>query len=264
MKPVNKIFVLLLFFFALPFYSLAWGVLGHRIVGQIADSYLTAKARAEIKKILGDESIAISANWADFVKSDSTYDYLSPWHYINFEKGLSKDEVKAYLQKDTATDIYTKINTVVKQLKSKGLSLDQKRFYLKLLIHFVGDAHQPLHASGKETAGGNRVRVQWFNNPSNLHAVWDEALVNFQQLSYTEYAAAINHATLKQRQAWQKSSVSDWLTESYLISETLYPEITEKDQKLSYAYNFRHIKTLNEQLLKGGVRLAGLLNAIFG
>jgi len=263
MKPVNKI-LLLLFFFALPFYSLAWGVLGHRIVGEIADSYLTAKARAEIKKILGDESIAISANWADFIKSDSTYNYLSPWHYINLERGLSTENAKAFLLKDTAVDLYTKLNFVVKQLKTKTLSLDQKRFYLKLLIHFVGDAHQPLHASGKETAGGNRVRVLWFNNQSNLHAVWDEALVNFQQLSYTEYAAAINHTTLKQRLAWQKASVADWISESYLISETLYPEITEKDQKLSYDYNFRHIKTVNEQLLKGGVRLAGLLNAIFG
>ncbi|GAA4732220.1 S1/P1 nuclease [Flavisolibacter ginsenosidimutans] len=263
MKPVNKI-LLLFFFFALPFYSLAWGVLGHRIVGEIADSYLTAKARAEIKKILGDESIAISANWADFIKSDSTYNYLSPWHYINLERGLSKESAKAFLLKDTAVDLYTKLNFVVKQLKTKSLSLDQKRFYLKLLIHFVGDAHQPLHASGKETAGGNRVRVLWFNNQSNLHAVWDEALVNFQQLSYTEYTAAINHTTLKQRQAWQKNSIADWITESYLVSETLYPEITEKDQKLSYDYNFRHIKSVNEQLLKGGVRLAGLLNAIFG
>jgi hypothetical protein len=263
MKSINKI-LLLLFFFALPFYSLAWGVLGHRIVGEIANAYLTDKARAEIKRLLGDESIAISANWGDFIKSDSSYNYLSAWHYINLPKGLSKEDVKSYLRKDTAVDLYTKLNFVIKQLKNKSLSLDQKRFYLKLLIHFVGDAHQPLHASGKETAGGNRVRVLWFNNPSNLHTVWDEALVNFQQLSYTEYTAAINHATLKQRQAWQKASIADWLTESYLVSETLYPEITEKDQKLSYDYNFRHIKTVNEQLLKGGVRLAGLLNAIFG
>jgi hypothetical protein len=43
----------------------------------------------------------------------------------------------------------------------------------------------------------------------------------------------------------------------------LYPEITEQNQKLGYEYNFRHIKTLNERLLKGGVRLAGLLNSIF-
>src|SRR5436309_3516213 len=148
MKFISKA-ILFFFFFALPFYSLAWGVLGHRIVGEIANAYLTGKARTEIRRILGDESLAISANWADFIKSDSTYNYLNPWHYINLEKGLGKEDVKAYLQKDTAVDLYTKMNFVVKQLKNKNLSLDKKRFYLKLLIHFVGDAHQPLHTSGK-------------------------------------------------------------------------------------------------------------------
>lgn len=257
-------FLFCAFFFALPFYSLAWGVLGHRIVGQIADSYLTAKARAEIQKILGTESMAITSNWADFIKSDSTFNYLSPWHYVNLPRGMSKEDVQAFFKKDTATDIFTKVNFVVGQLKNKSLPLEQKRFYLRLLIHFVGDAHQPLHASGKENSGGNRVKVLWFNTPSNLHSVWDESLVNFQQLSYTEYAAAINHTTPKQRQAWQKGSIGDWLAESYLISEGIYPEITGNEQKLSYDYNFRHIKTVNEQLLKGGVRLAGLLNSIFG
>ena len=65
---------------------MCWGQLGHRIVGEIADSYLTAKTKAEIKKILGNESIAMSSNWADFIKSDSTFKYLDTWHYINFEK----------------------------------------------------------------------------------------------------------------------------------------------------------------------------------
>jgi hypothetical protein len=263
MKTVKQI-LLFCFFFIVPFVSMAWGVLGHRIVGEIADSYLTAKARAEIQKILGTESIAISANWADFIKSDSTYNYLSAWHYINLDKGMSRGQVLAYLKSDTATDVYTKINFLVKELKNKSLLLEQKQMYLRLLIHLVGDVHQPMHASHKEDLGGNRIRVNWFNASSNLHAIWDEVLINFQQLSYTEYTAAINHTTLKQRQAWQKQSIGEWVAESYAIAEQLYPEISEKDQRLGYDYNFHHIQTVNEQLLKGGVRLAGLLNSIFG
>ncbi len=263
MKFVCKLF-LLFFLFALPASSFAWGVLGHRIVGEIANTYLTDKARTEIQKILGVESIAMSSNWADFIKSDSTYRYLNPWHYINFKSGLSDADVQAYLKQDTATDVYTRVNFLVKELKKKTLPLDKKQMYLKLLIHFIGDIHQPLHEGRPDDQGGNRVRVLWFNNPGNLHAVWDESLITFQQLSYTEYTAAINHTTVKQRQAWQKSSVANWIAESYNIVETLYPEIMEKEQKLSYEYNFKHIKTVNEQLLKGGVRLAGLLNAIFG
>jgi hypothetical protein len=263
MKIIKKFFLLCLFF-SVPFVSMAWGMLGHRIVGEIADSYLTAKARANIQKILGPESIAIASNWADFIKSDSTYNYLNSWHYVNLDKGQSHDQVLLFLKSDTATDVYTKINFLVKELKKNTLAPDQKRLYLRLLIHLVGDVHQPMHTARKEDLGGNRVRVNWFNTPSNLHSVWDESLVNFQQLSYTEYTAAINHTTLKQRQAWQRQPLSQWVLESYTIAEGLYPEITEKDQRLSYDYNFSHIHILNEQLLKGGVRLAGLLNSIFG
>lgn len=255
--------VLFSLFISAPFFALAWGVLGHRIVGQVADSYLTPKARIEIQKILGTETMAMTANWADFIKSDSTYDYLNSWHYVNLDKGMTKEQVILFLQADTATNVYTSINFLVAELKKKSLPLAQKRMYLRLLIHFVGDVHQPMHAARRQDLGGNRVRVNWFSTPTNLHAVWDESLVNFQQLSYTEYTAAINHTSLKQRRAWQKQTLAEWIAESYEIAERLYPEITEKDQRLSYDYNFRHIGTVNERLLKGGLRLAGLLNNIF-
>lgn len=256
--------LLFAFLFVLPFTSLAWGKLGHRIVGEIADRHLSAKARAEVKRILGTESLAISTNWADFIKSDSTYDYLNNWHYINFKGGLSDADIRAYLKKDTAVDVYTRVNFLVNKLKRKKLSLDTQRFYLRLLVHFVGDIHQPLHVGRPDDAGGNRVFVRWFNANSNLHTVWDESLVNFQQLSYTEYVADINHSTQAQRQTWQKATLADWITESYRLAEGIYGYITEKDQKLSYDYNFNYINTVNNQLLKGGVRLAGLLNSIFG
>jgi len=263
MKTIRSI-VLFSFFFSLPFTSLAWGVLGHRIVGEIANSYLTPKAKAAIQKILGTESIAMSSNWADFIKSDTSFRYLNSWHYINLDKGLTEDQLHHILESDTTTNVLTKTNFLIGELKKKNQSAAQKQFYLRLLIHFIGDIHQPLHAGHREDLGGNRVKVSWFNTPTNLHAVWDESLVNFQQLSYTEYTAAINHSTLQQRKGWQKQPVKEWVAESYLLAENVYNEIKEDNQKLSYDYNFRHIGTVNSQLLKGGVRLAGILNRIFG
>ncbi|MDQ6610333.1 MAG: S1/P1 nuclease [Bacteroidota bacterium] len=263
MKTIKQLTVVA-FLFSLPFYSFAWGVLGHRIVGQVAERYLTTKAKNEIQKILGSESLAMASNWGDFIKSDSTYKYISPWHYINLDEGLTDAQLQLFLKKDTTTDLYTKLNFLVKELKIKTLPLDKKRMYLRLLIHFVGDAHQPFHAGRRDDLGGNKIKVTWFGAPTNLHAVWDESLINFQQLSYTEYAQAINHPTQKQVKDWQKGTIGQWLIESYQISENLYPEITEANQKLGYEYNFKHIETLNERLLKGGVRLAGLLNNIFG
>lgn len=207
----------------------------------------------------------MSSNWGDFAKSDSNYDYLYPWHYINQKGGLTYNDMLTRLQQDTVPNLYNRVNFLIAELKNKDLPADKKLLYLRLLIHFVGDVHQPLHVGGRpEDLGGNRVRVQWFNESTNLHTVWDERLVEFQKLSYTEYAEAIDHASKKQRREWQQQPMTDWFWESYSISQKLYAGITQPDQKLGYNYNFDHIATVNSQLLKGGIRLAGILNDIFG
>jgi hypothetical protein len=252
--------VLLCFFIP----SMAWGPTGHRIVGLIAESYLTPKAKIAINEILGTESLAMASNWADFIKSDSTFSYLSPWHYININSGLNYNDFKTLLQKDTATDAYTRLDFLVKELKNKQLPATKKLMYLRLLIHIAGDIHQPLHVGRAEDLGGNRIRVLWFSDSTNLHSVWDDKLIEFQKLSYTEYANAINHTQKKQRLAWQKQPMSEWFFESYQIAGNLYDEIARPYQKLSFRYNFDHVEEMNQQLLKAGVRLAGLLNEIFG
>jgi len=251
------------FFFYLPFQSMAWGLLGHRIVGEIADSYLTKKAKREVYKILGTESIAMSSNWADFIKSNPAYGYLYNWHFINLQEGLTQEQVQTYLDSDTATDAYTKINFLVTELKKKELSSENKLLYLRMLIHIVGDIHQPLHVGRPGDKGGNTIKVLWFKDSANLHQVWDERLINFQQLSYTEYATAINHATKEQVKEWQNEPVSTWIYRSYQYAEKIYSEIKSPNQKLDYKYNYDYIGLLNDQLLRGGVHLAGLLNEIF-
>lgn len=243
---------------------MAWGMKGHRIVGEIAYSYLTPKARLAIQKILGNESIAMASNWADFIKSDTAYKYLNEWHYADYPKGLTYPTLQVYLKKDTAVDAYTKLKFLIAELKKKNLPKDKKLMYLRLLIHIVGDVHQPLHVSPEGDAGGNDIKVSWFGQSSNLHRVWDEQLIEYQDLSYTEYVKAINHTTTSERKKWQSQPLSQWLYESYSISEQLHNELKEQNPKLSYVYNYNHIDTLNQQLVKGGVRLAGLLNQIFG
>jgi hypothetical protein len=247
----------------LPFSSMAWGLLGHRIVGEIADGYLSPKARAAIKQILGNESLAMSANWADFIKSDPSYKYLGPWHYINFNSGMPEADIRNYLKADTATDAYTKLNFLVKELKDPKQTADKKQFYLRLLVHIVGDLQQPMHVAHPDDQGGNAIKVDWFGKPTNLHSVWDEQLIEFQQLSYTEYAKAINHPTAAQKSAWQQQSIADWIVDSYAITGEVYKDIEKAGSKLSYRYNFDHIKTVDQQLLKGGIRLASVLNQIF-
>jgi len=245
-----------------PLQTMAWGQQGHRICGQIADSYLTPQARKAIKDILGDESIAMASNWADFIKSDPSYSYLYNWHFIDFDKAYTKSEMEDFLAHDTNTDAYTRMNFMIAELKKKDLPKEKKLLYLRMLIHVIEDVHQPMHTAHADDKGGNDFKVKWFSNDTNLHSIWDSQLIEFQQLSYTEYAAAINHTTLEQRKELQKAPISEWLYESNQLAEKFYSEI-KPGQTLSYKYNFEHLDTLNQQLLKAGVRLAGVLNSIF-
>lgn len=256
-------FTMIITFLFLPASSYAWGKLGHRVIGGIAELYINAKAKAAIKKLLGNESIAMASNWADFIKSDRSYDYLGPWHYINVDSGKTYTQFMQHLQSDSGTDLYTKLNLVIRELKSGKLQQDKQLMYLRLLIHLVGDVHQPMHVARPDDKGGNDLRLSWFSRPSNLHRVWDEDLVEFQQLSYTEHIAAINFASAGQREKWTRQPIREWFYESYQEAQKLYKEVKEND-KLWYDYNYYHVDLMNKQLLKGGVRLAGLLNEIYG
>ena len=247
----------------MPITASAWGVLGHRIVGEVAESYLQAKTRLAIRQILGNESLAMSANWADFIKSDTSYNYLSSWHYVNLNPDLSKTDLFSYLDNQPAANIYNKTNEMIAVLKNQKSTAEQKKQALRLIIHMVGDLHQPMHTARKDDLGGNKIQLLWFGEKSNLHKVWDEGLIDFQQLSYTEYTKAINHPTAQQLMIWQKSSLKDCVWESYGICNKIYATGIKNDDKLSYRYNFDWIGTVNEQMLKGGVRLAKILNDIY-
>ena len=261
-KNLQKILFSFVFLY-LPFSTMAWGVIGHRVVGEIADRYLTPKAKANIFKILGNESVAMASNYADFIKSDTSLAYVSSWHYVNVPAGKTFSQFEDFLKNDTSIDAYTKLNFMVKEFKSNRLTAQNKLFYLRLIIHIVGDLHQPLHVGRAEDQGGNKIKVSWFNANSNLHRVWDEQLITFQQLSYTEYASVINHPTVAQKNLWLNQGLNSWLFESYQTVNTIYTDV-KPDEKLDYQYNFKYLATLNLQLLKGGVHLAGILNNIFG
>lgn len=247
----------------LPFLASAWGVIGHRVVGQIAESYLKQPTRKAIKQILGNETLAMAANWADFIKSDTSYNYLSNWHYVNLPEGLSKTEVAAYLDKEPGANIYNKTTEMITVLKNANSTADQKKFALRLLVHLIGDVHQPMHTARKADLGGNKIQLTWFGTRTNLHRVWDEQLISFQELSYTEYTAAINFASTQEQANYAEISLKDIIFESYEVCNKIYASGIKNDDKLSYRYNFDWVGTANNQLLKGGIRLAKILNDIY-
>lgn len=239
-----------------------WGLTGHRVVGEIAQQHLSKKAKKELRKLIGSETLAWWANWPDFIKSDSTWNHASPWHYVDLAGHLPKDEFIAELKKLPGKNLYTQIQAMVAELKNKSLPAEQRRTALKFLIHLVGDLHQPLHVGRDEDQGGNKIVVYWFGEKTNLHSVWDSKFIESQQYSYTEYAKLLDIATDTQVKAWQSSSLEDWFYESHVAADAIY-DATPGESKLSYRYNYQFQQMLNEQLLKGGIRLAALLNKAF-
>jgi len=240
----------------------SWGVTGHRAIAEIAQQHLTKRARKELEKLTGKETLAWWSNWPDFIKSDSTWNHASPWHYVDLPGHMEKQKFIEDLKKLPGKNLYTQIQAMVAELKNSSLPAEQRRVALYFLIHLVGDLHQPLHVGRDEDAGGNKIVVYWFDKKTNLHTLWDSMLIEFQQYSYTEYARLLNIREPEQVKRWQSSSLEEWFYESHVVSDSIY-DASPNEAKLGYKYNFQFQKILDEQLLKGGVRLAALINQAF-
>lgn len=244
----------------------AYGPTGHRVVAEIATFRLSNKAKLGIQKIIGNESLAMIANWPDFIKSDTTgtYNHTSSWHYLDFPGHCTRGEFDRIMAEAKGENLYSQTMAMIAQLKNPKTPSAQKRFALSFLVHLIGDMHMPLHVGRDEDMGGNKIQVSWFERPTNLHRVWDEHLIDFQQYSYSEYAHNLNRVTTAAKASQiRQGTVADWMWESHLLSDKIYDR-THSGDKLSYRYNFLFVEDLNDQLLKGGVRLARVLNDIFG
>ncbi|MEQ8907113.1 S1/P1 nuclease [Ekhidna sp.] len=239
--------------------SFGWGATGHRIVGLIAERHLTKKARKNIENVLGTETLAEISNYMDFIKSDETYVHMSPWHYATIPDGKTYEEAGT----PDEGDVIITIQRMMKELETKSFTDEDEAFALKCLVHLIGDIHQPLHVGNGEDKGGNDVKLDYFWEDSNLHRVWDSGMIDGQKYSYTEYVEWIDHATEEQLASWSSLNVLDWANESKDLRRQCY-ETMPDSKKLSYRYDYENIDLLNQRLLQAGIRLANVLNKIYG
>jgi hypothetical protein len=236
-----------------------WGKTGHRATGEIAQKYLSKKAQRAIDKLLKGETLAFVANYADDIKSDPAYSSYGPWHYVNFPFD-STYEAHPNSEKG---DLIRAIKACVEVLKNQNSTETDKIFHLKMLVHFIGDLHQPLHVGLAEDKGGNDRQVRWFKDGTNLHTVWDTNMIEDYNMSYIELAENADGLSNHQLQQVQQGTVIDWMYESRNLCEEIYAN-TEIGDKLGYRYMYDYMKVVRSQLQKGGIRLAVLLNDIFG
>lgn len=243
----------------------AWGLTGHRIVAEIAQRHLSKKAQKNLEKLIGKAPLAFWSNWPDFIKSDTTdkWKQTDPWHYVDLPGHIDRETFIQGLKALEGKNLYTQIPEMEALLQNKELPLEQRQIALRFLIHFIGDLHQPLHVGRDEDAGGNKIKVVWFGQASNLHKLWDKQLIDFQQWSYTEYADNIDTAGPAQIARIQSGTLEDWFYESHVLSDEVYDK-TPDGASLGYEYNYWFFDSLNKQLLGGGLRLAAVLNRILG
>ena len=249
------------FLFLVPFLigqAWAWGQTGHRVVGLVAEQHLTKKARKKVALILENNTLAEVSNWMDDIKSDAAYNHTHDWHWVTLPDGM-KYELS---QKNPKGDLVMKLEEIVQGLQSHRLPAAQEQEYLKYLVHLIGDLHQPLHVGGKDDSGGNAVRVQWFGQNSNLHRVWDSDMIDGKDLSYTELTLFLGQASQDQQKQWQQGSIRDWAYGMMPYRQQVYNIPAEG--KLGYRYAYENFDTVQRLLLQGGIRLAGLLNQIYG
>jgi len=255
----------------------AWGVQGHRLVSLVATERLSAQAKQNVQRLLGAETLADVSSWAD--------DYLlgnnqtSYWHYVNIPpdaRSYDRDRdcprqpgVAVGARGDMWRDcVIDRIRYHEERLADPKLDLVDRAIALKFLVHFVGDVHQPFHASAVER-GGNGILVRVFGSEScggtparpfscNLHSVWDTQLVAHQMLDDRQYVRRLDGLIAQQRlQTRPIGSPADWAMESLANSNAgMLPQQGEVDE----AYFRKHIATIDERLALGGLRLAALIN----
>ncbi len=239
--------------------AMAWGPTGHRVTGAIAEANLSGVARAHVHQILGNESLAEASTWPDEMRADPSEFWqktASPWHYVTVPAGVGYSVALAPPQGDAVTAL-TRFTATLRDPKA---GMDDKRLALRFIVHIIGDLHQPLHAGRPGDHGGNDIAVTWFGKPTNLHAVWDSAMIDDRLLSWTEQTAWLERRiTPEQIIAWSDVRPATWINESAALRETIYPT----DPKLSWDYTWKYRQTINDRLSMGGVRIAAYLNWVF-
>ncbi len=260
MKTFTIALITLLVIMPINTYSLDdyWSATGHRVVGEIADNYINGKTKRALKKLLKSQSLAFASTFGDEIKSDRRYNKFYTWHYINMPLDMNYEDSN----KNPEGDLVTGINYCIQVIKDEKASDEDKAFYLKLLIHFIGDLHQPMHVGLEEDKGGNDFKVQWFYEDSNLHRVWDSQMIESYGMSFSELADNADVLTKQEVKDIQKGTLIDWVNETHQLTRKVYENV-KPDDNLRYRYSYDNFGIVRSQLQIAGIRLAKVLNELF-
>jgi hypothetical protein len=259
----------------------AWNATGHMVIAAIARANLSPSARAEAERLLkidadraGADDFVTVGSWADDVRNERRE--TGGWHFKDI---FFRDDNKPAANQAEEPNAVTKIREFAAVLSDKSKSDSQRAEALRFVIHLVGDIHQPLHATSRETEahpkgdrGGNDFTIvppaeSGERGPKNLHSLWDGGAGLFpfvpreQTRSVATAEARVLMATLP-RSAFRAVTESDpdkWALESFKDARSTVYSLKEGTEP-SADYLQKAQALVARRATLAGYRLADLLN----
>ena len=253
---MNKSFLFLAFLLTLlilPAKTWAWGKKGHALVAEVAFNYLDENTKKTVLHYLDGMSIQEAANWMDNIKGDHSYDYMKPYHYVNFEKGAPVVAVNG-------ANIIYQLELTIKELKNHSKFSDaEMKTKIAVLFHLIGDLHQPLHVGYGFDKGGNDTEISYNDKKTNLHSLWDSRIIETKGISLQDCLNS-NVFSKKELRKIKKINVIHWSKESRNLLEPIY---NTGGDTISEEYATTNAKLIESQIHKAGIRLAAVLEQAF-
>lgn len=254
MARYRRYFFLLFLFFCQR--AVAWGPEGHAIVGRIAMQFLKDDVRANVLHVLDGMPVDTAANWMDIMKSNPDYEFMRSWHYIDFDYGTD-------YAPSTDDNIINHLLIAFNELRHrKTLCAEQVKTDLLILFHLMGDLHQPLHAGYPDDMGGNKRLIRYDTLQTNLHSFWDVDIIRYRNItlaSCMEWYRGLGSAALVDSVKGIHPVL--WMKETRALLPVLYG-FDGADITAGYLQKAEII--VKRQLVLAGLRLAAMLNQVFG
>ncbi len=289
----------------------AWGDEGHEVVALVARTHLTPRTAQAVDRLLAadtgalkmrdggmtSDSFARQATWADYYRDAQRAGGATPeqihsysWHFVDIElQGGSLEKAcfgfpgnggQPASQGPDPDCVVNKIERFSAELASPEAADAEKLLALKFVMHFVGDLHQPLHASDNLDRGGNAETSTVNGGPKMpLHAQWDTTFVAMigapaggQTTDPAAVVAALRTPTATEQAQWLAApNPRYWAYEAYALAQGYayggLPKPTTSGSTTVYALDAKYAKSATtvvaNQLNKAGYRLAAVLNAAF-
>jgi hypothetical protein len=221
--------------------ALAWGALGHAVIGQLAEEALLAQdarlrtlltrfraapQQAQVRDgLLGfvlpapGQALRSLANWPDqYKRQPGMFAADDQRHYVNLPF------TARYQRVQHCADGFCSLETLLAQraiLAKRRAPLPQRAVALAWVTHLLGDIHQPLHAGKAEDRGGNLTCIAWMGAPSqrvmrdgrascsgtNLHVVRDSTLL--EATSGVTHHDAMAPLLQQLRPLWQRVQAAE-------------------------------------------------------